>query len=112
MVEIEHRSHQCDEREDDNHATYHLINNKDAIGIKLAPDLIDEPGESEPPQQSSENDAQIAHTKANCANVAIKRNTMSGLLSVTRNAVMPLCRSVPCLLLDLCIFFIGLLLKQ
>ena len=61
MVEIEHRSHQCDEREDDNHATYHLINNKDAIGIKLAPDLIDEPGESEPPQQSSENDAQIAH---------------------------------------------------
>lgn len=36
MVEIEHRSHQCDEREDDNHATYHLINNKDAIGIKLA----------------------------------------------------------------------------
>ena len=61
MVEIEHRSHQCDEREDDNHATYHLINNKDAIGIKLAPDLIDEPGESEPPHQGSEDDAEVTH---------------------------------------------------
>ena len=62
MIEIEHGSDEGDEREDNHDTSYYLINNKDAVGIKLAPDLVDEPGESEPPQQSSENDAQIAHT--------------------------------------------------
>ena len=38
-------------------------------------------------------------TKANWAKVAMKRNTMSGLESVTKKAVMALCQSVPCLLL-------------
>ncbi len=61
VVKIEHRAHQGDEREDDHHATYHLINNKDAVGVELAPDFVDEPGEPKPPQQRSEDDAQIAH---------------------------------------------------
>ena len=61
MIEIEHGSDECDEREDDHDTSYYLINNKDAVGIKLAPDLVDEPCETEPPQQRSEHDAQIAH---------------------------------------------------
>lgn len=61
MIEIEHGSDECDEREDDHDTSYYLINNKDAVGIKLAPDLVDEPRETEPPQQRSEHDAQIAH---------------------------------------------------
>ena len=61
MVQIENCAEEGDDREDDDHASYHLINNKDAVGIKLAPDLVDEPCETEPPQQRSEHDAQIAH---------------------------------------------------
>ncbi len=61
MIEIEHGSDECDEREDDHDTSYYLINNKDAVGIKLAPDLVDEPCETEPPQQRSKHDAQIAH---------------------------------------------------
>lgn len=61
MIEIEHGSDECDEREDDHDTSYYLINNKDAVGIKLAPNLVDEPCETEPPQQRSEHDAQIAH---------------------------------------------------
>ena len=61
MIEIEHGSDECDEREDDHDTSYYLINNKDTVGIKLAPDLVDEPCETEPPQQRSEHDAQIAH---------------------------------------------------
>ena len=61
MIKIENRTYQGDDREDDNHASYYLINNKDAVGIKLAPNLVDEPCETEPPQQRSEHDAQIAH---------------------------------------------------
>ena len=121
MIQIENRAEESDDGEDDDHAAYYLIDNDDAVGIKFVPNLVDEPGESEPPQQGSEDDAEIPYpistgisgtTKANCAKVAMKRNTMSGLESVTRNAVMPLCIRVPCLLLDLCMFFIGSLLKQ
>ena len=61
MIEIEHGSDECDEREDNHDTSYYLINNKDAVGIKLAPNLVDEPCETEPPQQRSEHDAQIAH---------------------------------------------------
>ena len=61
MVEIKHRADEGYQGEDDNHASYYLINNKDAIGIKLAPYLVDEPSEPKPPQQGSEDDAQIAH---------------------------------------------------
>ena len=61
MIQVEHRAYQRYQREDDHHTTYHLINNKNAVGIKLAPDLVDEPCETEPPQQRSEHDAQIAH---------------------------------------------------
>ena len=50
--------------------------------------------------------------KANWAKVAMKRKMMSGLLSVTRKAVRPLCHSVPRRLLLRCIFFMGLLRKQ
>ena len=48
MVQIEYCAEEGDDREDDDHASYHLINNKDAVGIKLSPHLIDEPGETEP----------------------------------------------------------------
>ena len=62
MVQIENCAEEGDDREDDDHASYHLINNKDAVGIKLSPHLVDEPGETEPPEQGSEDDAEIAHT--------------------------------------------------
>ena len=119
MIQIENRAEESDDGEDDDHAAYYLIDNDDAVGIKLVPNLVDEPGESEPPQQGSEDDAEIPYSHFyrhirydESKLVAMKRNTMSGLESVTRNAVMPLCIRVPCLLLDLCMFFIGSLLKQ
>lgn len=62
MIKIENRTYQGDDREDDNHASYNLINNKDAIGIKLASDFINQPSKSEPPKQGSEHDTQIAHS--------------------------------------------------
>ena len=62
MIKIKHRTNQRYEREDDDDASYHLINNKDAIGIKLAPDLVDEPRKPKPPQQGSEDNAQITDT--------------------------------------------------
>ena len=62
MVQIENCAEEGDDREDDDHAAYYLINNKDAVGIKLSPHLVDEPGETEPPEQGSEDDAEIAHT--------------------------------------------------
>ena len=61
MIQIENRAEESDHGEDDDHAAYYLIDNDDAVGIKLVPNLVDEPGESEPPQQRSEHDAQIAH---------------------------------------------------
>ena len=61
MIQIENRAEKGDDGEDDDHAAYYLIDNDNAIGIKLVPNLIDEPGEAEPPQQGSEDDAQIAH---------------------------------------------------
>ena len=62
MIKIENRTNQGDDREDDNDASYHLINNKDAIGIKLATYLVNKPCETEPPQQSTEHNAEIAHS--------------------------------------------------
>ena len=49
VIKIENRTNQGDDGEDDDHASYHLINNKDAIGIKLSPDFVNQPGKSEPP---------------------------------------------------------------
>ena len=56
MIQIENRAEESDDGEDDDHAAYYLIDNDDAVGIKLVPNLVDEPGESEPPQQGSEDD--------------------------------------------------------
>ena len=61
MIEIEHRADQGDDREDDHDASYHLINNKDAVGIKLASNLVDEPSQPKPPEQGTEDDAQVAY---------------------------------------------------
>ena len=49
MIQIENRAEESDDGEDDDHAAYYLIDNDDAVGIKLIPNLVDEPGESEPP---------------------------------------------------------------
>ena len=61
MIQVEHRAYQRYQREDDHHTAYHLINNKNAIGIKLAAYLVDEPGKTKPPQQGAKHDAEIAH---------------------------------------------------
>ncbi len=61
MIEIEHRADQCDDREDDHDASYHLINNKDAVGIKLTSNLVDEPSQAKPPKQGTEDDAQVTY---------------------------------------------------
>ena len=65
MIQVEHRAYQRYQREDDHHTAYHLINNKDAIGIKLAAYLVDEPGKTKPPQQGAKHDAEIAHAHLN-----------------------------------------------
>ena len=62
MIQIENRAEESDHGEDDDHAAYYLIDNDDAVGIKLIPNLVDEPGESEPPQQGSEDDAEIPYS--------------------------------------------------
>ena len=59
MIQIENRAEESDHGEDDDHAAYYLIDNDDAVGIKLVPNLVDEPSESEPPQQGSEDDAAV-----------------------------------------------------
>ena len=62
MIQIENRTYQGDDREDDDNAPYHLINNKNAVGVKLATDFIHEPGQAKPPEQRSEHDTQIPHS--------------------------------------------------
>ena len=62
MIQIENRAEESDDGEDDDHAAYYLIDYDDAVGIKLIPNLVDEPGESEPPQQGSEDDAEIPYS--------------------------------------------------
>ena len=62
MIQIENRAEESDDGEDDDHAAYYLIDYDDAVGIKLVPNLVDEPGESEPPQQGSEDDAEIPYS--------------------------------------------------
>ena len=62
MIHIKNRAEESDDGEDDDHAAYYLIDNDDAVGIKLVPNLVDEPGESEPPQQGSEDDAEIPYS--------------------------------------------------
>ena len=62
VIEVEHRSYQGDDREYHDDASYHLVDNEDAVGIKLAAYLVDEPCEPEPPQQRSKEDAQVAHS--------------------------------------------------
>ena len=61
MIQIENRAEESDDGEDDDHTAYYLIDNDDAVGIKLVPNLVDEPGESEPPQQGSEDDTEVTH---------------------------------------------------
>lgn len=51
-------------------------------------------------------------TNENCANNTINRKIISGLRNVIQNAVTPLYISVPFLLPLMCIFLVGLLLKQ
>lgn len=51
-------------------------------------------------------------TKENCANNTMNRNIISGLRNVTQKAVTPLYIRVPFLFPLICIFFVGLLLKQ
>ena len=61
MIQIEYRSDEGDDREDDDNATNHLIDNEDAIGIKLATNLVDEPRQAKPPKQCAKDDADVAH---------------------------------------------------
>ena len=43
MIQIENRAEESDDGEDDDHAAYYLIDDDDAVGIKLIPNLVDEP---------------------------------------------------------------------
>jgi len=61
MIQIKYRPDECYDREDDDNATNYLIDNKNAIGIKLATNLVDEPCKSKPPEQRTKDDAQIPH---------------------------------------------------
>ena len=40
MIQIENRAEESDDGEDDDHAAYYLIDNDDAVGIKLVPNLV------------------------------------------------------------------------
>ena len=59
-VKIECGANQHQQREEDDQAAYHLIDNKDAVGVKLFLDLVDEPCQSKPPQQRTHHNAHIA----------------------------------------------------
>ena len=61
MIQIEYRSDERYDREDNDNTTNHLIDNKNGIGIKLATNFIDEPCQSKPPEQGTEDDAQVPH---------------------------------------------------
>ena len=62
MIKIKHRSKKSDDRENNHDTSYHFIDDKDSITIKLTSDLIDEPSESKPPQLGTKHNAQISHT--------------------------------------------------
>ena len=75
LVKIEEGAEEHDDGEDDDNASHHTIDDKDAGVVKLASHLVDKPRQS----------------------------------SVTRNAVTPLCTSVPfCVLLLLWMLRVGL----
>ena len=61
MIKIENRPDEGDDREDDNNASYYLINNKDAVGVKLASDFVNKPSQAKPPQQGTEHNAKIPY---------------------------------------------------
>ena len=60
VIEVEHRSYECYNREDNHQRAYHLIYYNNAVGIKLASYLVYKPRQSEPPQQRSKDNAEIA----------------------------------------------------
>ena len=60
-VEVEHRAQQHDEREDDDNASYHAVDEHDAAVVEFVAHLVDKPCQPEPPQQGTAHDAQIAH---------------------------------------------------
>ena len=62
MIKIKHRSKKSDDRENNHDTSYHFIDDKDSISIKLTSDLIDEPSESKPPQQGTKHNTQISHS--------------------------------------------------
>ena len=61
MIQIEYRTYQGYDREDDDDTTYHLINNKDAIGIKFSSHLVYQPSKSEPPKQGTKDNTKIPY---------------------------------------------------
>ena len=61
-VEVSHRTEENDDTSDNHAYADNLVNQLDAVIIELASNLIDEPGESEPPDECSEDNAQKPDT--------------------------------------------------
>ena len=61
LVEVEHRSKKHYYGAHDNDATDNLVDEQDAVVVKFAPHLVNEPRKPEPPHQCSHDDAGIAH---------------------------------------------------
>ena len=60
MIEIEHGSDESDKREDNHDTSYYLINYKNTIVVELSSYLVYEPGQTKPPYQGSNHNADIA----------------------------------------------------
>ena len=61
LVKIKEGAEEHDDGEDDDNASHHTIDDKDAGVVKLASHLVDKPRQSEPPQQGAAHYAGITH---------------------------------------------------
>lgn len=59
-VKIEHRPDEDNDGAHDDDAPNNLVDNHDAVVVKLATHLVDDPGQTVPPQQGAAKDAQVA----------------------------------------------------
>lgn len=60
-VEIEYRSNEDDERNDNNDTPYDFVDEDNTAIVETPSDFVYEPRQAKPPQQCSAKDAQISH---------------------------------------------------
>ena len=61
FIEVEHRAEQHYNREDYDDASHYAVDEQNAVVVELAPNLVYEPRQAEPPQHGAEDDADVAN---------------------------------------------------